>query len=256
MRNFNEDTRVKIPATLQFLRLGYQYQSMNDSDIDFNTKIFINRFKPALEKINGRSFSNGEVRNVLDEIHTLIRSNDLGREFYKRLNDVFAIEKDTDDGSFRPDINILINGMPIAFLEVKKPNNEGTIQAEFNRMLNVRLKNPAYRKYFNLIQFVSFSNNMNYENDDSEATELVKSGSFYTTPNGVKTSFSFFREDEKGYHKNYQYLTLDDDFCRSVIKDLGYSTSIFDTDEFNTANDTDMPCNRFITSMYDKERFL
>ena len=55
MRNFNEDTRVKIPATLQFLRLGYQYQSMNDSDIDFNTKIFINRFKPALEKINGMS---------------------------------------------------------------------------------------------------------------------------------------------------------------------------------------------------------
>ena len=90
MRNFNEDTRVKIPATLQFLRLGYQYQSMNDSDIDFNTKIFINRFKPALEKINGRSFSNGEVRNVLDEIHTLIRSNDLGREFYKRLNDVVS----------------------------------------------------------------------------------------------------------------------------------------------------------------------
>lgn len=129
------------------------------------------------------------MRNVLDEIHTLIRSNDLGREFYKRLNDVvsdvklidfdnvlnndfavvdelpFTIEKDTDDGSFRPDINILINGMPIAFLEVKKPNNEGTIQAEFNRMLNVRLKNPAYRKYFNLIQLVSFSNNMNYEND-------------------------------------------------------------------------------------------
>lgn len=135
------------------------------------------------------------MRNVLDEIHTLIRSNDLGREFYKRLNDVvsdvklidfdnvlnndfavvdelpFTIEKDTDDGSFRPDINILINGMPIAFLEVKKPNNEGTIQAEFNRMLNVRLKNPAYRKYFNLIQLVSFSNNMNYEND--EATERL-----------------------------------------------------------------------------------
>lgn len=84
----------------------------------------------------------------------------------------FAIEKDTDDGSFRPDINILINGMPIAFLEVKKPNNEGTIQAEFNRMLNVRLKNPAYRKYFNLIQFVSFSNNMNYENTFDRKTGI------------------------------------------------------------------------------------
>ena len=35
---FNEDTRVKIPATLHFLRIGYQYQSLKDADIDFNTK--------------------------------------------------------------------------------------------------------------------------------------------------------------------------------------------------------------------------
>ena len=39
---FNEDTRVKIPATIQFLRLGYNYQSLKDADVDFNTKIFIN----------------------------------------------------------------------------------------------------------------------------------------------------------------------------------------------------------------------
>ena len=49
---FNEDTRVKIPATIQFLRLGYNYLSMKNADIDFNTKIFINRFKKSLEKIN------------------------------------------------------------------------------------------------------------------------------------------------------------------------------------------------------------
>ncbi len=51
---FNEDTRVKIPATIQFLRLDYHYQSMkaDDIDIDFNTKIFVNRFKPALEDVN------------------------------------------------------------------------------------------------------------------------------------------------------------------------------------------------------------
>lgn len=54
MRVFNEDTRVKIPATLQFLRIGYKYQSLKDSDIDFNTKVFINRFKPAIEKLNDR----------------------------------------------------------------------------------------------------------------------------------------------------------------------------------------------------------
>ena len=61
-RTFNEDTRVKLPATLQFLRIGYNYQSMKDSNIDFDTKIFVNRFKPAIEKINGRSFSTDEIK--------------------------------------------------------------------------------------------------------------------------------------------------------------------------------------------------
>ena len=71
---FNEDTRVKIPATIQFLRLGYNYQSMqtDDVDIDFNTKIFINRFKPALERINGRAFDDEEVSSVLADIHNMI----------------------------------------------------------------------------------------------------------------------------------------------------------------------------------------
>ena len=60
---FNEDTRVKIPATIQFLRLGYEYQSLRDADIDFATKIFINRFKPALEKINNREISFDEIKS-------------------------------------------------------------------------------------------------------------------------------------------------------------------------------------------------
>lgn len=279
-KEFNEDTRVKIPATLQFLRIGYNYQSMKESDIDFNTKIFINRFKPAVEKVNGREFSDDEIKDLLSEIHELIRNNDLGREFYKRLTDTaaevklvdwksvenndfavvdelpFTIEQGTNDGSFRPDINVLINGIPLAFLEVKKPNNEGTIQAEFNRMLNNRLKNPAYKKYFNLIQIVSFSNNMEYENDDTEDAELVKAGSFYTTPNGMKTSFSFFREDEKYYFDTYTYTTLSDEYCKKVVADLGYSPSVYDTAELQAANTVDTPCNRFITSMYNHERLL
>ena len=38
IRTFNEDTRVKIPATLQFLRIGYEYQSLKTSNVDFDTK--------------------------------------------------------------------------------------------------------------------------------------------------------------------------------------------------------------------------
>ena len=51
MLHFNEDTRVKFPATIQFLRLGYNYQSLKNAQIDFNTKIFVDRFKTAIEKI-------------------------------------------------------------------------------------------------------------------------------------------------------------------------------------------------------------
>lgn len=70
MLTFNEDTRVKIPATIQFLRLGYNYQSLktDDIDIDFNTKIFVNRFKPALEIINGRKFTYDEVKAIIMQL--------------------------------------------------------------------------------------------------------------------------------------------------------------------------------------------
>ena len=61
---FNEDTRVKIPATIQFLRLGYDYQSIKNVDVDFNTKIFRNRFKTSLEKINKRKFSDDEITSI------------------------------------------------------------------------------------------------------------------------------------------------------------------------------------------------
>lgn len=48
MAVFNEDTRVKIPATIQFLRLGYKYQSLKDINSDPKTRIAVNRFRPAI----------------------------------------------------------------------------------------------------------------------------------------------------------------------------------------------------------------
>lgn len=280
MLHFNEDTRVKFPATIQFLRLGYQYQSLKDAQIDFNTKIFVNRFKSAIEKINNLELSNDEVFSLIEEIHSLMKYNDLGKELYKRLtstehaiklidfdnvsnNDFavvdelpFSIKEHTEEGSFRPDINILVNGMPLAFLEVKHPNNSGGIQVEFERMINKRLKNDDYKKFFNLLQIVSFSNNMEYEEADDDIAEDVKAGSFYTTPNGQSTSFSFFREDIQGYHAKYQLKEIDIDTIKYVVKDGGYNPAETDTPEFTTNLSDLTPCNRFITSFYDKERFM
>ena len=69
--------------------------------------------------------------------------DDLGREFYKAVTATSGIKlidfKDftknsfhvtteltckNGDEEFRPDITVLINGMPLVFIEVKKPNNK------------------------------------------------------------------------------------------------------------------------------------
>lgn len=94
MTAFNEDTRVKIPATIQFLKIGYDYQSLKDADIDFQTKVFVNRFKPALEKINERGFSYDEIKEILMDIN----NND-----FAVVDELpYCIVEGTEAGSFRP----------------------------------------------------------------------------------------------------------------------------------------------------------
>lgn len=269
---FNEDTRVKIPAAIQFLRLGYDYQSLKNVEIDSETKIFISRFQKALERINKRTFSSEEVQLVLSDILKTLKNHDLGKEFYNWLinpvdrvklidfediaNNDFAVATElifgvSNDGSFRPDINILINGIPLAFLEVKKPNNEGGIQVEFKRMINDRFEKEEHKKYFNMLQFIAFSNNMEYENEDND--EDPRAGSFYTTPNGFKTSFSFFREEEKDFTL---LKDVTEEEIKYVIKDNKYLPNEYDTDEFQTNLSCDTPCNSFITSVFTKERLM
>lgn len=273
--HFNEDTRVKFPATIHFLRLGYEYQSMKGAEIDFETRIFIKRFKASIEKINNIELSDDELSALILELNLLLKNNDLGKEFYKRITSVeynikiidfdninnnnfavvdelpFSVKEGTEEGLFRPDINILINGIPLAFLEVKHPNKSGGIQVEFERMINKRLANDEYKKFFNMLQIVSFSNNMEYEEADD-----VKAGSFYTTPNGFNTSFSFFREDISNYHSTYKLKEISEDTIKMFVKDGGYDPAETETLEFQTNLSDITPCNRFITSFYDKEIFM
>lgn len=274
---FNEDTRVKFPATIQFLRLGYKYRSYNkaicDSLIDFKTKIFIDSFKKGLSKINNKQFSDDEIKSIIEKIYSVISNNDLGKEFYSWLinpiekvklidfkniyNNIFEVVDELkfgeqDEGHFRPDINILVNGIPLAFLEVKKPNNEGGIQVEFDRMVNKRYERIEHRKYFNMIQLTCFSNNMPYETDDDRETE-PKQGSFYSTPNGAQTTFNFFREESK---EPVALLEDDNDVIEELLIDNGYSPLVMETEEYKTNIAINTPCNSFITSLFEKERLL
>lgn len=274
---FDENTRVKFPATIHFLRLGYIYQSYNEAlangEIDFNTKIFTNHFRQAIEKINQREFSDEETKDIIDEIHQVLKNSDLGKEFYNWLispvgkvklidfdnldNNLFHVVNELkfgeqELGHFRPDINILINGIPIAFLEVKIPNNFGAIQVEFDRMVNKRYEQDEHKKYFNMIQLTCFSNNMPYESEDDRDDE-PKAGSFYSTPNGNKTFFNFFREEQRittgfstdSYEKN-----------QTILRDNKYDPNVVNSEEFKTNLSVTAPCNSFITSLFDKERLF
>ncbi|MFP3354553.1 type I restriction endonuclease, partial [Pseudoalteromonas sp. SIMBA_153] len=69
-----------------------------------------------------------------------------------------------DDEEFRPDIILLINGMPLVFIEVKRPNNKDGVLAEHKR-IQTRFENVKFRNFVNITQLMIFSNNMEY--DDS-----------------------------------------------------------------------------------------
>lgn len=273
---FNEDTRVKFPATIHLLRLGYKYRSFNDAIknglIDFNTKIFVDSFLESINRINKTNLSKEQSQEIINKIDVLMNKKDLGKEFYLwlikpndklKLIDFDHIENNTfevvnelrfsdEKSHFRPDINILINGMPLSFLEVKHPNNEGGIKAEFTRMVDERLKEERYKKFFNLIQLVCFSNNMPYERDDERGME-PKQGSFYATPNGFHTEFNFFREESSD---SVSLLEDDDDIIKNLLIDNGYDPSVMETQEYLTNIAVNTPCNSFCTSFFRKDRIL
>ncbi|MFY7816262.1 MAG: type I restriction endonuclease, partial [Chryseobacterium taeanense] len=205
---FNEDSRVKIPALLHLMRLGYKYIPFNQQIRIEENNIFPSIFIPKIAALNG--VSEQDAQRLLDEINLELDYEDLGKKFYERLvatsglklidfadfsNNEFHITTEltckTGDEEFRPDITVLINGMPLAFIEVKKPHNKEGVIAERNR-INKRFANKHFRRFANITQLLVFSNNMEYE--DGIVDPVF--GAFYATPSYDQVHFNFFREDE------------------------------------------------------------
>ncbi len=262
----NEDSRVKVPALLHFLRLGYKYQSRQGSEIDERNNIFVNIFRESICKINNTKYSDIRIKELIKEIDLLTdNKRDKGKAFFNRLinqtgiklidlkkplNNDFRVVSELsfrrDREVFRPDITILINGIPLGFLEVKKPNNSDGIQAEFKRTKE-RSKHEEFIPYFNQLQILGFTNNLEY--NDEELTKV--SGSFYTTPNGDNPSFNHFREERQLPISEY----LSEEVIENVLIDNNIM-AIKETNEFHSNLKLDTPCNRFITSVFSIERLI
>lgn len=263
---FNEDSRVKVPALIHFIRLGYSYQSKKGQNIDPRNNIFVNILKQSVNRINNADYSQEKINDLLLEIEGLTDNRvDKGKSFFERLvttkgtklidlknpgnNDFRVVSELTykrNGRSFRPDITILINGIPLGFLEAKKPNNPEGIQAEFYRMKE-RADNPEFIPYLNQMQLLAFSNNTPYKDD-----EVVKmQGGFYTTPNHTKLHFNHFREENEIAINSHVKQALIDE----VLRDNNIE-AIKNTPEFETNLSVNTPCNSFITSLFSKERII
>jgi len=262
---FNEDSRVKIPAILHLTRLGYSYLSLKGATWDEATIIFPKIFHTSIAAINPDATADDIVR-LLQEITLLLENEDLGKAFYERLTKSSGLKlidfenfdrnsfrvvteltcKNGDD-EFRPDITLLINGMPLIFTEVKKPNNRDGILAERNRM-NIRLRNPKFRRFVNLTQLMVFSNNMEYDDNSREPLE----GAFYASPSYGDPAFNYFREEEK--RDLTELLAPEDEENEDLILSDNNLTSIKHSPEFATNKEPDTPTNRLLTALFSRDR--
>lgn len=264
---FNEDTRVKIPAILTLTRLGYKYLSLKGANIDEETNIFLDIFAESIKKINS-DVSDDDIKRLLQDIRLELDNDDLGRKFYERLlntsviklidfenfeNNTFNVVTELpcrkDDEEFRPDITLLINGMPLCFIEVKKPHNREGIIAERNRM-NVRFQNKKFKKFINISQIMMFSNNLEY---DSESITPVH-GAFYGTTSTSKAFFNCFREEDGELERLTTKLKpLKDEVENYILKDTN-NTVIKHSPEFATNKQITTPTNRLLLSLFSLER--
>ncbi len=208
MKEFSEATRVQMPAMVHLTRLGYKYygkisEETAGVDYDPDTNILLKVFREQFKKLNPEQ--EGKAEETLRDIRIELDNDDLGRSFYKRLTSVspvklidfehpdnnefhctgeFTCKRDQDE--FRPDLTIFVNGLPLAIIEVKKPNNKGGMVAESERMNKQRFPNKKFRRFINETQLMLFSNNMEY---DTLGGIVPVQGAFYCTAAREKFSF-------------------------------------------------------------------
>ena len=277
---FTEATRVQMPGLVHLTRLGYKYygklyEDMAGKKYDPDTNILLEVFKEQFCALNpGRE---GEVDETLRMIRQELDNDDLGRGFYKRLTSVspvklvdfdepknnvyhctaeFTCKRDQDE--FRPDITIFVNGLPLVFIEVKKPNNRGGMVEESTRMNRQRFPNKKFRRFINITQFMIFSNNMEY---DTLGGIVPVQGAFYCTAAREFAPFNCFREENMGneavapYIANFPYADIDPDVERKILSDFNCQV-IHHAPEYQSNLAVNTPTNRFLTSMCSPERLL
>jgi type I restriction enzyme R subunit len=268
-KQFSEATRVQIPALLHLTRLGYEYLPIINN-YDPKTNILVDVFKAAVKRLNPNA-TEQEINILLDTLVRIADNDDLGREFYQKINATNGLKvidfdnlsnnvwqctaeftcKNMDSGdNFRPDITCFVNGLPLAFIEVKIPNNKDGILAERNRM-NQRMANKKFRRFLNVTQLMVFSNNQEYDTENRVPIQ----GAFYASITKGEIFFNVFREQRQSYYDNLKLKPIDKDTEFKVLKAFN-KVVLSNLPEYQTNKQPTTPTNRVLSSLLAKERFL
>ena len=268
---------------MHLMGMGFKYVSLTGlktkyviapkTEFDPLTNILTDYFTEAYNKLNPNA-ENGAAEKLLAKIQSSLMNDDLGRQFYNEIllntgeriidlsspanfykNNTFQVTTemtcgDKDSDNYRPDITLFINGLPLAFIEVKKENNHKGIQAETDRMKQ-RFVNPKYRRFLNLTQIMVFSNDMEYDNN--EVTPTI--GAFYATIGKKDTKYNCFREegqDSFPIERHIRQVTLQEE--EILLRDNNVP-QYKNSSEYKTNCLANTPTKRICDSLFSFNRF-
>ena len=280
---FCEDSRVKFPTLMHLMGMGFKYVSLKGlktkyviapkTEFDPLTNILTGYFTEAYNKLNP-NVENEAAGKLLAKIQSSLMNDDLGRQFYNEIllntgeriidlsspanfykNNTFQVTTemtcgDKDNDNYRPDITLFVNGLPLAFIEVKKENNHKGILAETDRMKQ-RFVNPKYRRFLNLTQIMVFSNDMEYDNN--EVTPTI--GAFYATIGKKNTKYNRFREegqDSFPIERHIRQVTLQEE--EILLRDSNVP-QYKNSSEYKTNCLANTPTKRMCDSLFSFNRF-
>ncbi|MCQ2810902.1 DEAD/DEAH box helicase family protein [Helicobacter pylori] len=256
---YNEITRVQIPALMHLAKLGYDFiPAKNKPTLDTATNILTDSFTQAFERLN----PNKNAKDVLAEIKKRLNYDDLGKSFYEYLlksehqiidfdnpnNNLYEMMTELPYKSFRPDITLFINGLPLVIIEVKQPFAKKGIKEEKIRHIQ-RYKNPENKVFFNLVQIWLFSDNLPYDEENPDQ------GVFYSA--SYSPIFQRFVEanrlditpppppENEQNHQNHRSL---EEIQKRVLKEF----NLKDTDCPKSPKET--PTNSLLTSFCSHKR--
>ncbi len=262
---YNEITRVQVPALMHLAKLGYDFISQKDKpNLDTATNILTDSFTQAFNQLNPNPTKN--AKDALAEMKKRLNYDDLGKKFYEYLlksehqiidfdnpsNNLYEMMTELPYKSFRPDITLFINGLPLVNIEVKQPYAEKGIEEEKDRHIQ-RYENPENKVFCNLAQIWLFSDNLPYDENKPDQG-VFYSASYspvfqrFVEANRLDITPPPENDQDDQSHQNHQNHRTLEEIQKRVLKEF----NLKDTDTPKSPKDT--PTNSLLTSFCSQKR--